>query len=775
MKSYLSLIPISAKIHKRRNRMTLFCIIIAVFLVTVIFSMMDMSLRKEKKDSIDKHGNWHIQLIDVPETIAEQIDARSDVSVVSWHDVINYDRTDGWYIEDKRAVLHGVDEKYITDIRNCLSEGTFPQNEREIILSPNAKEILDVEIGDNVLVNMPSGSVEYTICGFGEDDPAFNQLYDTISAYIDRTAFCNLCEMDSGQNPEPAYYIQFKDRVNIRKSIDDIRDQYGLTDENVDENTAVLAVTGFSSNVYVKNVYPGAAALFMVILAAGVLMISGSMNSSIAERSQFFGMLRCIGASKRQIICFVRVEALNWCKTAVPAGVTSGVAVTWGLCAVLRFGIGWEFNDMPLFGVSATGIAAGVMVGIVTVLLAAHAPAKRAAKVSPMEAVSGNTESMTNTGHVLKTRFCRVETAMGIHHAVSAKKNLVLMTGSFAISIILFLGFSAGLDFIKLLLPSLRPWQPDFTITNEDGSNSVDRNLADEIRSEPGVKHVFGNMAAVNVPAVSEKNVDMLTLVSYDEYLLNCAKDSMISGDLSKVYKDSNYVLTIYNISNPLEIGDKIQLDENILEVAGILSDGLFADGITLVCSEETFIRLTGEHDYGMLNVQFAGNASDANLNKVRGLIGSEYVLGDNRENNQMIVAEYWAVRLLVYSFLVIIAMITVLNIMNSISMSVSARVRQYGSMRAIGMDGRQLTRMIAAEVFTFAASGSIIGCALGLLFHRCLYEKLITSYFGESWKIPVVLLAVILVLVFFTTAVAAYVPSKRIRNMAITDTINEL
>ena len=48
MKSYLSLIPISAKVRKRQNRMTMLCIIISVLLVTMIFSMADMAIRMEK-------------------------------------------------------------------------------------------------------------------------------------------------------------------------------------------------------------------------------------------------------------------------------------------------------------------------------------------------------------------------------------------------------------------------------------------------------------------------------------------------------------------------------------------------------------------------------------------------------------------------------------------------------------------------------------------------------------------------------------------------------
>ena len=58
MKSYLSLIPISAKVRKRQNRMTMLCIIISVLLVTMIFSMADMAIRMEKTRVIKEQGNW---------------------------------------------------------------------------------------------------------------------------------------------------------------------------------------------------------------------------------------------------------------------------------------------------------------------------------------------------------------------------------------------------------------------------------------------------------------------------------------------------------------------------------------------------------------------------------------------------------------------------------------------------------------------------------------------------------------------------------------------
>ena len=107
-----------------------------------------------------------------------------------------------------------------------------------------------------------------------------------------------------------------------------------------------------------------AAVLFLLVLVAGVLMISGSLHSSVVQRTQFFGMMRCIGMSRQQIARFVRLEALNWCKSAIPAGLVLGIAVSWGLCAILRFWVGEEFSSIPLFGISGIGIVSGILVAL---------------------------------------------------------------------------------------------------------------------------------------------------------------------------------------------------------------------------------------------------------------------------------------------------------------------------------------------------------------------------------------------------------------------------
>lgn len=603
MRSYLSLIPISAKVHKRQNRMTLLCIIFAVFMVTSVFSMAEMGARMEQTRLMEKHGSL-----------------------------------------------------------------------------------------------------------------SFQDLYSS----------------EMGQS--------------------------------------LLLIAGV---------------LFLLILIAGVLMISSSINSSVAWRIRFFGMMRCIGMSRQQIIRFVTLEALNWCKTAVPIGLALGIVTTWGLCAALRFLVGEEFSHIPLFGVSILGIASGIAVGVAAVLIAARSPARRAAKVPPATAVSGNSENVAAISYPVNARFFKMETALGIHHAVSAKKNLLLMTGSFALSIILFLSFSALIDFVGCLMPQSAA-ASDLTVSSADGTNSVNRELIREISGMEGVKCVYGRRSCLEIPAKLSGETALFTaidLISYDDFDLDCLKkdDTLKRGsDLSKVYGDSSYVLAAWDPDSSWKIGDKILMGNEELEIAGLLkydpfsADGLTGGKITLIVSSETFVRLTGETDYSLVQIQTTADASDEDVEAIRSLAGSQYIFSDKRD--QRTTGTYIAFVSCVYGFLAVITLVAVLNIINSISMSVSSRMKQYGAMRAVGMDEYQVTKMIAAEAFTYAVFGCIAGCAVGLPFHKLLYDVLITSHFPyERWNVPVASLAMILLFVFLAAVIAVYAPAKRIRNISVTETINEL
>lgn len=490
-----------------------------------------------------------------------------------------------------------------------------------------------------------------------------------------------------------------------------------------------------------------ACALFLLILIAGVLMISSSMNSTVAQRIEFFGMMRCIGMSKQQIVRFVRLEALNWCKTAVPIGLVMGIATTWGLCAALRFLVGEEFSYIPLFGISNIGIVCGILVGVITVLIAANAPARRASKVSPVAAVSGNIGSEKTVRYAANTCFGRIETILGINHAVSKKKNLILMTVSFALSIILFLSFSVFIDLVNYLMPQSVATS-DIDIASNDG-NTIPNDLLITIQGMDGVKEVYGRRSALDLPGSLDNDAsssDTVDLISYDDFdLQSLKKDGNLKkgSDLAKVYGNSSFVLATSDADNTWKIGDTIQIQGETLTIAGLLkndpfsSDGLTHGKITLISSSDTFVRLTGEENYALIMVQTTSGATDEDIQAIQTVAGETFNFQDMRDGHTS--GTYTAFVFCVYAFLSIIALVTVLNIVNSISMSVSARMKQYGAMRAVGMDERQVTKMIAAEAATYAVLGCAIGCIIGLPLSKLLYDSLIAGHFPYAvWNFPI-------------------------------------
>ena len=203
-----------------------------------------------------------------------------------------------------------------------------------------------------------------------------------------------------------------------------VTDVFSMTEMAVRQETARLVakhgteeVTSLFASEAFLSLLPIAAFLFLFVLCAGVFMIAGSMNSNVAQRTQLFGMMRCIGMSKKQIIRYVRLEALNWCKSAIPMGLLSGTAATWVLCAVLKYAVGGEWADMPQLGLSILGIVSGAVVGVLTVLIAAGKPAKRAAKVTPVSALSGIPDEKKST-HIIKAiKGIKIEKALGIRHS----------------------------------------------------------------------------------------------------------------------------------------------------------------------------------------------------------------------------------------------------------------------------------------------------------------------------------------------------------------------
>ena len=775
MKSYLSLIPISAKVRRRQNRMTILCIVIAVFLVSAIFSVADMMLRTQMNRAAGKDGSWHLQIAGITQSQAEQLAQQQDVVCAGVGAVFNEGGEEDYRLNGKRVVLYGCDAQFLRVNRSAAFEGTFPEQDGEVLLGKGAARIFGVAIGDSVTLKLPDGqSRTLTVTGIGGVDESYYEMqFALVDIYLPQETFESLLTGQGEALPQTVYDLQYTSAAKAAKALPQLQQQYG--EDAVHENLNVMGSAGQSNSTAFRTVYGMAGVLFALVLLAGVLMISGTMNSNIAQRTRFFGMMRCLGMSKQQVVHFVRMEALNWCRIAIPIGLVLGTFSSWAVCGALRYGIGGEFATTPVFRLSMGGLCAGAVVGVVTVLLAAQAPAKQAAEVPPVAAASGS-EQAAVVHHAANLGSGRTETALGIYHATASKKNWFLITASFALSIVLALGFIVILQFASLLLPSLAPWQADVIYTGYDNERVLPDTMAQQLRRMPGVARVWGCTGLVHVPASSDRNnVEQVTFCSYDDFMLESSKSMVVKGRMAKNSGADNEVMTMYNKTNPIRVGDTITVNGVPLTVVGAFSQGIFPDDVTIIAPETLFRRVAGEQNYNMIGVQLDRTASDETVLALAAFSSDQIVVQDLRESNRQDRGTYYAARIVLYGFLAIIGGISLLNIVNSISMSVSARMKQYGILRAIGMDDAQLKRMVSAEAGTYAVSGLVVGIALGLVLDRKLHILLITHYFGAAWQVPWGCLAVIVVVVLAAVVLAVYNPVRRILMQPITATISEL
>ena len=439
------------------------------------------------------------------------------------------------------------------------------------------------------------------------------------------------------------FFVQFAGNPGIPGKIADLKAQLSLSDEQVSENTKLMALLGQSSNAFSMQLYATAAVLFVLVLIAGIMMMASSLNSSVADRTQFFGMMRCIGATKKQIKKLVRREALNWCLMALPLGVVAGVILIWILCLLLRVLSPDYFSAMPTPGVSLPSILAGCIIGLLTVFFAANAPAKRAARVSPLAAVSGGTETGF-FGQAVNTSHMSIDTLLGVQHSKQSKKNYLLMSGSFALSIILFLSFAASVDFMKHALTPMYPWTPDLTVSTQDDSVLIAPALVDSIKENPAVNRAYRRMAANSMPALIGESSSTVHLISYEETQFAWAEKYLLSGSISDVQTKVGTGLVVYNSQSSIALGSTIQLNASDsskeISVAGILSTSPFRtgdDGVIVICSEDTLRQITGVNEYAVVDIQLHVSASDADVDSIRNSVGAGYGFADERLSNSSV------------------------------------------------------------------------------------------------------------------------------------------
>jgi putative ABC transport system permease protein len=801
MNSYLSIVPRYLSAHKKRSRLAIISVVISVALVTGVFSMLDALLKFEKIQIIHDYGNFHIAVENASEEEMQLIRSRVDVQNAGlWMDFGKA------LVNGKECELGALDHNFAPNMNVELVEGEYPTEKNELMLEQWAIKDLGFEVNGKVGLSVGNGAAkEFVISG------VYTDLGSTKAAGIPGVLLSVSGAKELTHAGRSYYLVQFKDGVKVAKAEAEIKNALNIRDDKVQRNEHLLAVIGQSGTETAIGVYQTGAVLFFMVLIAGVMMIYNTFNISVMERTRQFGLLRCIGASRQQIKKMVKREGLHITARAIPIGLIAGMFMTFLCSALLKYFNSSLFGEMPLFGFSKIGIAAGIAVGMLTVFIACYLPAKKAASVSPINAVVENIEikipKQKKKGFL--TRIFHVETAMGINNAFMRKKTLFLMSCSIAISIIIFLGFQVFVDFMHSGLKTTKPYTPDISLVSEQGLN----NLYEKLSGLSGVKKVYGRMfsyvdANFNAARLTEaykkivgdiqKTDDGLFippekswLISYDQNQLNWAKIDLIAGELSE--EKLNEMNGIIAVAQPLrnsvgietaalQLGDKVYIQTpdgtKEMTVMAVLVKVPFSDSktslTTFITTEKLFKELTGESTLQVIDIQLKKSKQEQTIDEIKGLLDNSIMFHDYRQKNAEVNQTFFTMAVFIYGFVAVIALIGALNLINTMYTSVVAKTRNLGVMRAIGMSGDQLNKMVLVEALTYCLIGFIGGCISGIALQKVLIHNFLPRLVA-TWTLPGTQIPVILIVILLVTIISIISPLKRIKEKAISEVIGSL
>ena len=348
-----------------------------------------------------------------------------------------------------------------------LAEGHEPEKENEVIMDTEALKFLGVSpsVGEeitltyDVLDQAQSGgsrSDTFVLSGWWEYDPVTPVHFINVSEkYVE-----NLEQQIKGQGQgsfRTDLSVMLPSSLNIQGTMQKIEEDLGYQNENPDKDDYLgFGVNwGYTSAQTDSQMDPGIiaaiAAFLLLVIFTGYLIIYNIFQISVTEDIRYYGLLKTIGVTPRQLKRIIRQQALLLCLIGCPVGLAAGYLIGYLLVPIVISQttlntVGATVSSSPLIFVVAA------LFSVVTVLLSCGRPGRMASRVSPVEAVK-YTESGSYSRKERRTRGARIS-QMAFANLGRNKKKTVLVVVSLSLSVVLLavtLLFTGGFSMEKYL------------------------------------------------------------------------------------------------------------------------------------------------------------------------------------------------------------------------------------------------------------------------------------------------------------------------------------
>ena len=473
----------SLKKNRTRTIVTIIGIMLSAAMVcastTLVSSMQNFVLRCE----IYSSGDWHGAVYDAAYKDYEDIRDSDRVSSAAYAQVLGYAKIDS--ANERKPYLYvlggDVASGYFETMPVHLILGTLPKDSTEIILpehlTSNGK--VNYKLGDTVTLDVGDRTLDGR--RLGQDTPVYTydsetqveimsgerlentepRTYTVVGIYERPTfedysapGYTALTAADTKSADQSLIHCYFK--LHKPAGVYDFMREMGYTQEyRYAYNTKVLLYSGTAPfDSFLTAFYSLAAIIISLIVFGSVSLIYNAFSISVSERTRQFGLLSSVGATRKQLRRMVLFEALAVSIVGIPLGILVGI----GGIGITLLLIGDKFFsivrvDIPMrLCVSWQAVVIAAVIALVTVLISAWIPSKRATRVSAVEAIRQSMDIKVSgrpvrTSKLAYKLFGLPGVLAGKHYKRNRKKYRTTVVSLF-MSIVLFVSAAAFTDYM---------------------------------------------------------------------------------------------------------------------------------------------------------------------------------------------------------------------------------------------------------------------------------------------------------------------------------------
>jgi putative ABC transport system permease protein len=509
--------------NKTRTIVTIIGIILSASMICAVTTFASSIYNYALRNAIYIYGDWHGSSLNGSFKTYKDIMGSGKVNKVVYGQQLGYSKAEGCVNQNKPYIyLLGASKGFEKTMPVHITSGKFPESSNEILLPIHLSSNGGVKhsLGDKITLSLgnrvddgfvltqdnpfittddngdPIKATEkieiretrtYIVVGFYER-PSFEKY--TAPGYTALTV------ADKEVSDSACLDIYFK----MKKP----KDVYSFMEDNKINgsfNSTVLTYSGVSQyNGFNTMIASLAAIIIGLIMFGSIALIYNAFAISVSERTKQFGLLSSVGATKKQLKNMVLFEALTVSAIGIPIGVLAGVG---GIGITLLF-IGHKFESIigyqipPRVSVSPLSISIAIGLALITVLISAWIPTKRAARVSAIEAIRQSQDISVKAKKVrtskLTYKLFGLPGMLASKYYKRSKKRYRATVLSLFMSIVLFVSASSFTGYLtESVAESLDGFKYDIAVFgSEDCFQDVSlEELLQSIKNDTGVKEVF--------------------------------------------------------------------------------------------------------------------------------------------------------------------------------------------------------------------------------------------------------------------------------------------